>query len=106
MIDRRVYSWYSRLRDKYPKQLSMLPAILDDHGRDEHLWLWEARSASHVFLVEHREHEKYAISDYNRACKAYRILGRSIEESEIKARSVALNRPAHGESIFPDDQKS
>lgn len=63
--------------------------IIDNRGKDELLWLWDARAASHVFLVEHREHEKYAITDYNRARKAYRVLGSSIETAELKARACA-----------------
>jgi hypothetical protein len=61
-------------------------SVLDSKAAEELHWLWETRSALHVYLVEQREHQIYKISDYNRARNAYRTLGRSICEYELKRR--------------------
>jgi hypothetical protein len=59
-------------------------SVLDSNAADERNWLWKTRSALHVYLVEQREHQIYKISDYNRARNAYRSLGRSISEYEVR----------------------
>ena len=67
-------------------QFLVSTSVLDSNAADELNWLWKTRSALHVYLVEQREHQIYKISDYNRARNAYRSLGRSISEFELKRR--------------------
>jgi len=43
-------------------------------------WLWDTRNNDHLFLVAHREHQKYYMRDYNRAIRAYQQLKASLNE--------------------------
>ena len=54
--------------------------IISEDLRDELHWLWEARSAIHIYEIDHTEHQKYKMSEYNRAIKATRELRNSLAE--------------------------
>ena len=48
--------------------------IISEKLKEELHWLWETRAAIHIYEINHREHEKYKMKDYNRAIKATRSL--------------------------------
>ena len=91
----RVYCGNRTSKKKgVPGRIQFLTAasVLDSKTADELNWLWKTRSALHLYLVDQREHQIYKISDYNRARNAYRSLGRSISEYELRPRKQAPNR--------------
>jgi len=69
-------------------QFLVSTSVLDSNAADELNWLWKTRCALHLYLVEQREHQIYKISDYNRGRNAYRSLGRSISEYELRRRKA------------------
>jgi hypothetical protein len=54
--------------------------IVDADLKTELDWVWDTRNNEHLFLVEIREHERYRLSDYNRAVKALRQLRDQLDE--------------------------
>lgn len=50
--------------------------IIDRTLCRELVWLWESRSAIHIYEIDHSEYAKYTLNDYNRAVKAMRKLRR------------------------------
>ena len=54
--------------------------IISEDLKDELHWLWKARSAIHIYEINHREHEKYKMNDYNRAIKATRELRNALDD--------------------------
>ncbi len=53
--------------------------IISEYLKNELHWLWEARAAIHIYEINHREHEKYKMKDYNRAIKITRELRNAFE---------------------------
>lgn len=54
--------------------------MITENLKDELHWLWEIRAAIHIYEINHREHEKYKMKDYNRAIKATRELQDSLDD--------------------------
>ena len=54
--------------------------IISEYLKNELHWLWGARAAIHIYEINHREHEKYKMKDYNRAIKATRELRNAFED--------------------------
>ena len=52
--------------------------IIEDPLRQDLHWLWEIRSAIHIYNLDHRELEKYTMNDFNRAVSASRNLRQAI----------------------------
>lgn len=45
--------------------------VISDELKSDLDWLWDTRNNDHLFLVAHREHQKYYMKDYNRAIRSY-----------------------------------
>jgi len=54
--------------------------FISENLKDELHWLWETRAAIHIYEINHREHEKYKMTDYNRAIKATRGLRDALDD--------------------------
>jgi hypothetical protein len=63
-------------KPKFAKRLERLrdEAVIDEALMDELIWLWETRSAVHVYEVTDLELDAYDVPDGNRAIKATRAL--------------------------------
>lgn len=58
--------------------------IISDKLKIEMHWLWNTRTAIHIFEIDFREYEKYNIEDYNRSMLATRKLRDALSEHALK----------------------
>lgn len=54
--------------------------IISERICEELVWLWEVRSAIHIYEIDHSEYAKYTLNDYNRAVIAMRELRKVLKE--------------------------
>lgn len=66
---------------KYPTRLKHLldDEIITSKLRDELTWMWSARQAVHVHIVDDLEWEKYKVTDARRASKAVKELEEALD---------------------------
>ena len=58
--------------------------IISEQLKKELHWLWDARTAIHIYELNCREYEKYKIEDYNRAMRATRELRNALSDYFLK----------------------
>ncbi len=78
----RKHSFYERCNRMVDK------GFISEELKDELHWLWKTRSAIHIYEINHREYEKYKMTDYNRAIKATRALRDALVDYHSKKNSL------------------
>lgn len=60
--------------------------IISEELNNELHWLWEARTAIHIYEIDFREYEKYKTEDYSRAVRAARELRNALSNHLLKGK--------------------